>query len=67
MTVQFSEPKSESSAAGADSSHQISQPHLAKQDAATVDPSKLTALSPEVVSSLNFAWFASSKIFLAQY
>jgi hypothetical protein len=25
------------------------QPHLAHQDAATVDPSKLTALSPEVV------------------
>jgi hypothetical protein len=26
------------------------QPHLAVQDAATVDPSKLTALTPEVVS-----------------
>lgn len=26
------------------------QPHLAKQDASTVDPSKLTALSPEVIS-----------------
>ena len=26
------------------------QPHLATQDAATVDPSKLTALTPEVVS-----------------
>lgn len=25
------------------------QDHLAKQDATTVDPSKLTALSPEVV------------------
>jgi hypothetical protein len=29
--------------------HQPLQPHLAKQDAATVDPSKLSALSPEVV------------------
>ena len=27
------------------------QPHLAKQDATTVDPSKLTALTPEVVRS----------------
>ena len=27
------------------------QPHLAAQDAATVDPSKLTALTPEVVSN----------------
>ena len=27
------------------------QPHLAAQDAATVDPSKLTALTPEVVSA----------------
>ena len=26
------------------------QPHLAKQDASLVDPSKLTALTPEVVS-----------------
>eukprot|EP00522_Entomoneis_paludosa_P007035 CAMPEP_0172446028 /NCGR_PEP_ID=MMETSP1065-20121228/5731_1 /TAXON_ID=265537 /ORGANISM="Amphiprora paludosa, Strain CCMP125" /LENGTH=492 /DNA_ID=CAMNT_0013197045 /DNA_START=127 /DNA_END=1605 /DNA_ORIENTATION=+ len=26
------------------------QPHLAKQDASTVDPSKLTALTPEVIS-----------------
>ena len=25
------------------------QPHLAKQDASTVDPTKLTALTPEVV------------------
>lgn len=25
------------------------QPHLAKQDAASVDPSQLTALTPEVV------------------
>ena len=25
------------------------QPHLAKQDATTVDPAKLTALTPEVV------------------
>jgi hypothetical protein len=31
---------------------QISQPHLAKQDASAVDPSKLTALSPEVVRDL---------------
>lgn len=29
--------------------HQPKQPHLAKQDATTVDPTKLTALSPEVV------------------
>jgi hypothetical protein len=29
-----------------------SQPHLMAQDAATVDPSKLTALTPEVVSAL---------------
>ena len=28
------------------------QDHLMKQDAATVDPSKLTALSPEVVRIL---------------
>lgn len=27
----------------------VRQPHLAKQDASTVDASKLTALSPEVV------------------
>ena len=27
------------------------QPHLAKQDAATVDPAQLTALTPEVVRS----------------
>ena len=32
-----------------DDSHRVSQSHLAKQDAATVDPSKLTALTPEVV------------------
>lgn len=50
MTVQFSEPRSGTDES--DSSHQISQPHLAKQDASTVDPSKLTALSPEVVSEL---------------
>ena len=29
---------------------QPKQPHLSKQDASTVDPTKLTALSPEVVS-----------------
>ena len=29
-----------------------SQAHLATQDATTVDPSKLTALTPEVVSSV---------------
>jgi hypothetical protein len=29
--------------------HQQLQPHLAKQDPNTVDPTKLTALSPEVV------------------
>jgi hypothetical protein len=28
---------------------QPTQPHLAKQDATTVDPTKLTALTPEVV------------------
>ena len=28
------------------------QPHLAKQDASAVDPSQLTALTPEVVRSL---------------
>lgn len=27
------------------------QPHLMKQDASIVDPSKLTALTPEVVSN----------------
>ena len=31
----------------------IRQPHLAKQDASTVDPSKLTALTPEVVRVCN--------------
>lgn len=31
--------------------HGPTQPHLAKQDAAAVDPSKLTALTPEVVRS----------------
>jgi hypothetical protein len=35
-----------------DDDHQPKQPHLAKQDAATVDPSKLTALTPEVVSTV---------------
>ena len=30
----------------------VRQPHLAKQDAAAVDPSKLTALSPEVVRNV---------------
>ena len=29
---------------------QKTQPHLMKQDAKTVDPAKLTALTPEVVS-----------------
>lgn len=29
------------------------QPHLKPQDAKTVDPSKLTALTPEVVSSIH--------------
>jgi hypothetical protein len=29
--------------------HQPTQPHLSKQDATTVDPTKLTALTPEVV------------------
>ena len=31
--------------------HGPTQPHLAKQDATTVEPAKLTALSPEVVRS----------------
>jgi hypothetical protein len=31
------------------------QPHLAKQDATAVDPTKLTALSPEVVRSLSWS------------
>ena len=50
MTLQLSEPKIGTNTS--DSSHQLSvaQPHLAKQDASTVDPSMLTALSPEVVS-----------------
>ena len=30
--------------------HAPKQPHLATQDASTVDPTKLTALTPEVVS-----------------
>ena len=34
----------------AEDHHAPKQPHLAKQDAATVDPAKLTALTPEVVS-----------------
>ena len=52
MTLQFSEPISGKNTS--DSSHQLSvaQPHLATQDASTVNPSKLTALSPEVVSDL---------------
>jgi hypothetical protein len=29
------------------------QPHLMKQDASKVDPTKLTALTPEVVSNLS--------------
>jgi hypothetical protein len=33
--------------------HQPRQTHLAVQDATLVDPSKLTALSPEVVSRLS--------------
>lgn len=33
-----------------ESHHAPKQPHLAVQDASTVDPSKLTALSPEVIS-----------------
>jgi hypothetical protein len=32
----------------------ITQPHLAKQDASTVDASKLTALTPEVVRAFDF-------------
>lgn len=39
-------------AASAADMHHPTQPHLAKQDASTVDPSKLTALSPEVVCSV---------------
>jgi hypothetical protein len=48
MTAQVAEPKVGTD--GSESSHQVSQPHLAKQDASTVDPTKLTALTPEVVS-----------------
>lgn len=33
-----------------DSHQQPKQPHLAEQDASNVDPTKLTALTPEVVS-----------------
>ena len=35
------------------------QPHLAVQDAATVDASKLTALTPEVVSTNNYIMCAA--------
>ena len=35
-----------------DHHEQPKQPHLAKQDASTVDPAKLTALTPEVVRTL---------------
>ena len=39
-----------------------SQPHLMAQDAATVDPTKLTALTPEVVSVLLFvSWEVFSR------
>lgn len=38
------------------------QPHLMPQDAKTVDPSKLTALTPEVVS-----WMASSRTELVSW
>jgi len=41
-------------------SHGPVQPHLAKQDATTVDPAKLTALTPEVVRSLQIFWFAET-------
>ncbi|CAB9501867.1 Putative eukaryotic translation initiation factor 2 subunit 3-like protein [Seminavis robusta] len=34
----------------AEEHHQPKQPHLATQDASTVDPAKLTALTPEVIS-----------------
>ena len=34
-----------------DAPNQPKQPHLAKQDASTVDPSKLTALTHEVVGT----------------
>lgn len=47
MPVQFEEQEPNSGP---------TQPHLAKQDAATVDPSQLTALTPEVVCS-SFAIF----------
>ena len=52
MTVKLSDNKSGANAS--DNSHEISgsQPHLSKQDASTVDPTTLTALSPEVVSGL---------------
>lgn len=35
-----------------DAPKQRTQPHLMAQDAKAVDPSKLTALTPEVVSSV---------------
>ena len=37
---------------GSDAPKQRTQPHLMPQDAKTVDPSKLSALTPEVVSVL---------------
>jgi len=42
----------EDAAEEAELHQQPKQPHLAVQDASTVDPSKLTALSPEVVGYL---------------
>jgi len=41
MTVQFAEEPAPNEGP--------TQPHLSKQDATAVDPSKLTALTPEVV------------------
>lgn len=52
MTLQFSEPISVTNTSDSPHQNAVAQPHLAAQDASTVDPSKLTALSPEVVSAL---------------
>jgi hypothetical protein len=40
------------------------QDHLMKQDAATVDPSKLTSLSPEVVRSFETHQWAHGDLFV---
>lgn len=45
---------------------QRTQPHLMPQDAKTVDPSKLTALSPEVVSSVVWIAFVLHSVFILE-